>query len=329
MNFSEEELQSLIFYQDTYEKIGFWWMRRGHSECLGEKGVRVCRFCRKTKPEVTFSKKAHVVPQSLGNRGLISYYECDPCNEMFGGGIENDLGNWTKPARTMLRIQGQNGIPKLVGRKGASWRIEGGAKGGLAISAHRDHMPHAVDGEKKAITFDLPRDPYTPAAVMKAFVRIGLTLMPESELANFEAAMEWIQDPDHGVRTIGGSAIYQTMHPGPLPNDQLQASLLRRADDQAPFPYMFLILSFANQAYQVPLTSRDRDAHLQGQNIVMPIFPTSTSLNRNKYGHPRTKPIDLAMTTEVRDDKMKIVMRYDSVEDIEVNKSDASQLPQT
>ncbi|RUL65788.1 HNH endonuclease [Dyella dinghuensis] len=325
MNFSAEELQSLAFYQNTYEQIGFWWMRKGYSERLGEKDVRVCRFCSKMKPEVSFSKKAHVVPQSLGNRGLISYYECDTCNEIFGGGIENDLGNWTKPARTMLRVHGQNGIPKLVGKGQSGWRIEGGAKGGLAISAHQDHMPHTVDEEKKAITFDLPRDPYTPAAVMKAFVRIGLTMMPAPELANFDDLMQWIKNPDHSVRTIGGSTIYQTMHPGPLPNDQVQASLLRRAKEEAPFPYMFLVLSFANQAYQIPLTSRDHDAHLQGLNITMPLFPTSTPLDRNTYGHPRTTPIDLSTTTEVRDEKMKIVMRYDHVEDMQSTKGDVGE----
>lgn len=327
MNFSAEQLQDLAFYNTHYGQIGPWYIGKGQRKYLGDKDSRACRFCRRSRPEVTFKKMAHVVPQALGNRNLVSYYECDLCNEMFGAGIENDLGNWTKPARTMLLIQGQNGVPTIVGKGPKQWRIEGKQRK-LAIHVHRNAIPYTVDEEKKRIVFDLPRDPYTPVAVMKAFVRIGLTAMPETELAHFEELMEWVKNPDHSAPNVEGNWVYQTIHPGPLPNDQLSVSLLRRNQEKAPYPYMMLMLTFANQAYQVPLLSRSRDAHLQGMTISMPIFPTATLLDREEYGHPLTKQIDLRGTNEIRGDSMKIVMRYDSMEEvIPENKHQPNQSP--
>jgi len=321
MQISEEEFERLNFYNTTYEAIGVWHMKKGERQYLGDPSVRVCRFCGKSKPEMKFKKLAHVVPQSLGNRNLLSYYECDVCNETFGGGIENDLGNWTKPFRTMLRIDnGNSGIPTLKGTGASPWRIEG-KDGSLAIHAHRNDMPHSEDEDKQSITFDLPRDVYTPVAVMKAFVRIGLTLMPDEELIHFDDLMDWIKNPDHRVRTIGSNTIYQTMHPGPQPNDQLLASLLRRVDDDASVPYMFLILCMTNQAFQVPLTSRERDAHLQGRQITLPILPTFTVVDRSIYGEPVGRSVDLSRTTQVRDDRQRIVMRYEAKQDMQGHRS--------
>jgi len=45
---------------------------------------RICRFCQKTWPAVSFNTDAHIIPESLGNRYLVSEYECDECNAKFG-----------------------------------------------------------------------------------------------------------------------------------------------------------------------------------------------------------------------------------------------------
>lgn len=58
-------------------------------------------------------KKAHAIPEMLGNKSIISFYECDTCNGFFGSGIETDLGNWSKPSRTFSFIRGKNNIPSI------------------------------------------------------------------------------------------------------------------------------------------------------------------------------------------------------------------------
>jgi len=54
---------------------------------------------------------------------------------MFGDGIENDLGNWSKPMRSFAPVRGKSGVPTLKkGGHGPGRRIEYGDAG---FSANR------------------------------------------------------------------------------------------------------------------------------------------------------------------------------------------------
>src|SRR6202043_395315 len=84
--------------------------------------------------------------------------ECDACNEMFGRGIENDLGNWSKPMRTMARIRGKTGVPTIKKKGGSApgWRIEYSGTGFVGTS-YEDDPPYDLDEANKKITFKLQR----------------------------------------------------------------------------------------------------------------------------------------------------------------------------
>lgn len=70
---------------------------------LGNKIQRVCRFCGKNKNEVSFKKKAHVIPEGIGNKKLFSLSECDSCNSFYGNTIENDLNNLLSPYKLFFK----------------------------------------------------------------------------------------------------------------------------------------------------------------------------------------------------------------------------------
>jgi hypothetical protein len=322
MTDSANEAHNGNWFHQTYLPIGFWSMGLGHRTYLGDtalirdKNRRVCRFCGQTTPAVTFNKEAHVAPQLLANRSLLSLYECDACNQKFGAGIEYDLGNWTKPHRTVLRVPGQNGVPAIKGRGPDPWRIEGSTTA-LAVKARRDAVPYVVDEEKRLIIMELPRDSYTPAGVMKAFVRIGLTLMPEEELVNFPKLMAWIMNPDHAAADIGTwSWIYETTFPGPMPNDRVLAGLYRRENEVGPYPYMFLMLAYANHAYQVPLFSVERDAHLDGKQVEAPLYSITSPADRAAFGHPNETFLDFTGTDVVKGEVVKIKLNYGAREEV-------------
>jgi hypothetical protein len=188
---------AITFYETHYDILGSWLLRPGDKVMLGDKKNRLCRFCGKRPPEVKFRKMAHAIPEALGNKSMESAYECDPCNEMFGQGIENDLGNWSKPMRTFARIRGKSGVPTLKKGSGApGWRIEY-SNNGFKISSYEDDPLYEIDEANKNITFKLKRDPYTPVAVLKAFMRIGLALLPDDEVENFPHLIAWVRDTDH------------------------------------------------------------------------------------------------------------------------------------
>jgi hypothetical protein len=72
----------------------------------------------------------------------------------------------------------------------------------------------------------------------KGLIRIALMLLPEQELAAFTDTIEWIGNPDHEFdrRLFGGAGClaYQL----PWPRSLTRATLARRTDDDAPYPYM-------------------------------------------------------------------------------------------
>lgn len=88
--------------------------RKNVGERIKEK--RICRFCSNginTIKKVTFNNKAHVIPEALGNKGLITYEECDECNSKFGKTIEKDLISFFDIFRVFYGVNGKNGIPIL------------------------------------------------------------------------------------------------------------------------------------------------------------------------------------------------------------------------
>src|SRR5688500_4148605 len=65
---------------------------------------RLCRFCRRGQPEVTFTKDAHAVPDFLGNLSIFSMNECDGCNAKLGQECEDQLSKATMLARVLAGI---------------------------------------------------------------------------------------------------------------------------------------------------------------------------------------------------------------------------------
>ena len=83
-----------IFIPPAYHKLGFDFLQAYELEkeidCPNEKmkGLipktkRVCRFCKLKYGEVYFKKDAHLISKLLGNKYLVSDFECDTCNGIF------------------------------------------------------------------------------------------------------------------------------------------------------------------------------------------------------------------------------------------------------
>ena len=81
-----------------------------------DKSKRICRYCNKSVPKVTFRKVAHTISEALGNKKIITNDECDSCNEIFGTGIEDDFIVYLDVLRVINGVKGKNGIPKVKGK---------------------------------------------------------------------------------------------------------------------------------------------------------------------------------------------------------------------
>lgn len=82
-----EELQKLRSVYDIKSYGEFT------KEWVGEpdKQKRVCRYCHRSMPEVSFKKVAHTISEALGNKSIKTNDECDECNQFFGDTIEQDF----------------------------------------------------------------------------------------------------------------------------------------------------------------------------------------------------------------------------------------------
>ena len=293
--------RALSCYERRYDLLGSWLLEPGTKVVLGSRADRCCRFCGRRKPEVTFKKVAHAVPESLGNKSIESMYECDSCNEAFGKGIENDLGNWSKPMRTFARVRGKSGVPTLKrGGDSPGWRIEYSDADGLQVSAYEDDPIFEVDEVNKRVTFRLRRDAYTPVGVLKAFMKIGLTLLPGSEVVDFPHLMRWVRDRDHQRPFADSCPIIYSFQPGPMPNDLISAFLLKRKPGVNDCPYMYFVLGYGNEVFQVPLPSQKHDGAANGvaQSIIP--FPVPGSSDPVQYGPTRTGLLHLTGRDVVR-----------------------------
>lgn len=73
---------------------------------------RTCLFCgRDVKQGATFRKKAHAISESLGNKILVQFDECDSCNESFSI-IEKDIATYFEPFRIMFKVVGKRSVPR-------------------------------------------------------------------------------------------------------------------------------------------------------------------------------------------------------------------------
>jgi hypothetical protein len=298
------------FYEDHYACLGQWILQPGKKLFLGDKANRRCRFCGKHPPQVTFRKEAHAIPELLGNKSLFTYYECDECNDFFGRGIENDFGNWSKPMRTMARIRGKGGVPAIK-RTDQGWRIEGVSDGLSVKHGEDDDPPFTVNEAKNEIVFRLTRDPYIPVAVLKAFVKMGLSLLPEEEVPNFATALRWIKAAeDNSIKAASDWFVLQTFMPGSYRSDIITALVLRRKSDDIELPYSFFILIYGNEMFQILLPTPERDPHIDGKRLQIYRFPSLLDFQPSSVGLPYVERLDLTGTTIVKDDVVTPVLTF-------------------
>jgi hypothetical protein len=303
-----EEAQA--FYARNYDLLDYWLLKPGEKVVLGAGEPRRCRFCGLEPPEVTFSSEAHAIPELTGNRSLFTAYECDACNHFFGRDLENHFGNWSKTSRTFSRVRGKKSIPAIRSAGADDWRIQP-TPAGLEITGSDYEQVVEDDPAAKTLTIRLATDTYTPVQVLKAFVKIGLSLMPSDEMLNFGAAVHWLRQSEAQPGLIIGSLpILYTFWPYAL--DTVVAFLLRRTELTASLPYAFLVLAYRNEIFQVPLPTPERDASFAGKKVPLyhyP-FPMPPHTAPELVKLPRYSLLDLTGREPVRGSMKEVVLSY-------------------
>jgi len=238
MGLSSRQLEAIAYYDSRYDIVVDYPLVADHPLRLSDHAdgkQRLCRFCRRAVPEVTFNNDAHAVPEFLGNKSLISMNECDSCNTLLADRYEDHLAKWFGPLRTVSQIHGKSGVPTYQDKKrehGGRIRIEMGDDGLHFTLVDADLMGQLSNGGPMAFSLpvDTPSQPYIPIRAAMALVKAACSMCPPGELNQCNAAMDWLM-----WRVRARASMFPVLHaftPGPNPYYTGRIMLLRRKVDE-------------------------------------------------------------------------------------------------
>jgi hypothetical protein len=263
---------AMAFYAKNYESLSFRDLDpKAGKETMGDKPPR-CRFCGRSKPAVTFSNDAHVVPAFVGNRVLFSRYECDDCNARFSA-FEDDLAKMTMGDRAVGQVPKRKGFTSLKpqGKKSSFER----GPGGVIIKQYADEGVFALDRLNSQLVATFETQPFRPLGVYKALAKVAFTLLPAEDLPDFEELRLWLLEEDVTTRKVYGEKghwCFQTFVPGPSPFPRPIVSLMKRKEG-VDAPYLMFFLAFGNWTYQIFPPCPRKDSFLADQKINIVPYP--------------------------------------------------------
>ncbi len=141
---------------------------------------------------------------------------------------------------------------------------------------------------------------------------MGLSLMPDRDLASFAEAFSWISKPDHTIPIVPDHFIMAQMLPVPAQAGGVVLAILRRQNDYQRVPFAFLLVAYSNQLFQLSLPSPEKNWSLSGQQLSIPWFPAHSPDFEESFGSPQRYRLDLNGTSAVRGEIVTMTMRYES-----------------
>lgn len=156
----------------------------------GARQKRVCRFCGKMMPEVTFDSVAHAISEGLGNKLLICNEECDKCNNKLSK-TESNLMHYLDIRRTMGGILSKTDgtVPSVDGK---GFVIRGDANNHAVLYLEKESITVGLDTSKPFSIKLETTDTITHQGIYKALCKTVIDLLPAAEMAHFTETIGWI-----------------------------------------------------------------------------------------------------------------------------------------
>lgn len=221
---------------------------------IGEKikQQRICRYCGKSMPDVSFKKVAHAVSEALGNKKIISCEECDSCNQKFGDGIEEDLILYLQLFRSFFGIQRKRG--GNVHFKGENFDIEKGSDGNIKLGYTIDKEIPTEEDLKAPMLFKTFEN-INFQNIYKTLAKYTLGVIERDKLKYFQDTISWINEERNITKlpkvAILTSYAFFEMHP--------KIIVYIRKTDNVNLPYCVCELHFVHLTFSaiIPLSSMD------------------------------------------------------------------------
>jgi hypothetical protein len=281
-----------------------------------------CRFCNRSYPEVSFEKDAHVIPQFMGNKNLLSFFECDECNQLFAK-HESSFANYFGIGRTFAQIKGQsNKIPKFKDRK-SGLEVEVG-NSSVEITIQEGNDPTKWDEVSKSFAITTTKPGYTPLHILKMIVKMALCMLSEEEINGHQTTRKFVVETDNDAKYKDMSylKVFTYFVPGPpiYTKPFVQLYKLKEECKDEILPTRQIIIMYANYQFQMVLPFADRDKRLIGTKPNLPILPLLVNHERlEKFGEYQFSILDFSSHEKRNASEHIVTFSYDSYVDLMPN----------
>lgn len=294
---------------------------------FGNKNKKKCRFCGKEEGEVPFSMIAHSVPEFMGNKKLISFYECDECNKYFANTCEQNLGNYLTVYRSLLGSRGKKGIVKY--KKHNKKIFTDKEEGARVIICKQGSENMDINEEKKEIYVSNESEPYIPSEVYKCFIKMFLSLIIEEDLVGLERYLLYISRlNDNNLILQSGAIICDAFVPVKLGN---RIDIFKRRDKydyRIPYlseiPKYIMVCYFEYFIFQIPVFDIEK-LKLYKRKINIDMFPIVTECDFYSEGEINWRILDW-YSKEVTTCKQQLTFGFDKLDSSETIKTRAEEV---
>jgi len=279
---------------------------------------KTCRYCDRTDKETTFTQDTHLLPELIGENDILTFDECDICNNLFSD-YESNFSIFIRPYITLLGIKGKKKIPAFQSRTierneetRTTFKHRQENQKELHIQRIDDYSINTVD---KTFEVLFRKPPFVPLKVYKSLLKIGLSLLPTKFDKYNKEAFKWLTKREENLNFIRLSFIttLKRSYFEKPSADLYRAKKLLKGKQE--FPEHILILCFANQVIQIflPFSDELRKVHNGKHNIELMLFPAFAFDNIKSPQTYEIKTYDLGVSNPIVEDH-KVSFSYGSAE---------------
>ncbi|HHQ4476241.1 HNH endonuclease [Aeromonas veronii] len=234
---------------------------------------RKCRFCGKTNlTGATFRKVAHAIPESIGNKNIITNEECDSCNEFFGITYEKSLVEYFNFHRVINGVKSKEGHPKISYKNGHAFYRDGIAQ---------IFSEEIIEDEQGNIQIKLRSNEYfNENFFYKALCKIALSIIDVNELPSLQNTINWLMDKNYEGNDLPfvGQLINSQWY-----TDEPRIAVITRVNDFLCSPHVLCELSvgFYKFIYILPYSERDKLKY-STENEMLEVFKIFPQFSKEK-----------------------------------------------
>jgi len=159
-----------------------------------DKNKRKCRFCGCTDPG-KYKDVAHAIQDSLGNKILVCYEECDDCNHKLNA-VEDNFLHLMDVRRCVFRIARKNSAkcPHVIGD---NFAIHPDENGEAVLYLKKESVDALQINTEAPFGCRLHHQAnVTNEGIYKALVKMVIDLMPSEYLCHFTNTIKWLRSEE-------------------------------------------------------------------------------------------------------------------------------------